>query len=65
MVTAEDFETPSEGAIDDLYYISFSAGLQYRFLARRGCRARLDTSLTTLPCSAFDPATGSSSTAAP
>jgi len=31
MVTTEDFETPSEGAIDDLYYVSFSAGLQYRF----------------------------------
>lgn len=31
MVTTEDFDTPSEGAIDDLYYLSFSAGLQYRF----------------------------------
>ncbi len=31
MVTTEDFETPSEGAIDDLYYLSFGAGLQYRF----------------------------------
>lgn len=31
MVTFEDFETPSEGAIDDLYYLAFSAGLQYRF----------------------------------
>lgn len=31
MVTTEDFEKPSEGAIDDLYYLSFGAGLQYRF----------------------------------
>ena len=31
MVTTENFETPDEGAIDDLYYLSLSAGLQYRF----------------------------------
>lgn len=31
MLTADDFETPDEGAIDDLYYLSISAGLQYRF----------------------------------
>lgn len=29
--TTQDFEAPSEGAIDDLYYVAFSAGLQYRF----------------------------------
>ena len=31
MVTTRNFETPSQGAIDDLYYLAFSAGLQYRF----------------------------------
>lgn len=31
MVTTKNFETPSQGAIDDLYYLAFSAGLQYRF----------------------------------
>lgn len=31
LITAQDFETPDEGAIDDLYYLSISAGLQYRF----------------------------------
>jgi opacity protein-like surface antigen len=31
LITAQDFDTPDEGAIDDLYYLSISAGLQYRF----------------------------------
>ena len=31
MVTTKNFETPNQGAIDDLYYLAFSAGLQYRF----------------------------------
>lgn len=31
MITTEDFDTPDEGAIDDLYYLSLAAGLQYRF----------------------------------
>ncbi len=31
LLTADDFDTPDEGAIDDLYYLSISAGLQYRF----------------------------------
>ena len=31
LFTTQDFETPDEGAIDDLYYLSLSAGLQYRF----------------------------------
>lgn len=31
LLTADDFETPDAGAIDDLYYLSISAGLQYRF----------------------------------
>lgn len=31
LITAKNFETPDEGAIDDLYYLAFSAGLQYRF----------------------------------
>lgn len=31
LITTENFETPDEGAIDDLYYLSLSAGLQYRF----------------------------------
>lgn len=31
LITAKNFKTPDEGAIDDLYYLAFSAGLQYRF----------------------------------
>lgn len=31
LVTTEDFDAPNEGAIDDLYYLSLAAGLQYRF----------------------------------
>ncbi len=31
LITADDFETPDEGAIDDLHYMSIRAGLQYRF----------------------------------
>jgi len=31
LVTVDGFETPDEGAIDDLYYVGISAGLQYRF----------------------------------
>ena len=31
VLTTQDFDTPDEGNIDDLNYMSFSAGLQYRF----------------------------------
>ncbi len=31
MVTTKNFEAPSDSSIDDLYYLAFSAGLQYRF----------------------------------
>lgn len=31
LLTADSFDTPDEGAIDDLYYLSLAAGLQYRF----------------------------------
>ena len=31
LITADDFETPDEGAIDDLDDMSIRAGLQYRF----------------------------------
>jgi opacity protein-like surface antigen len=31
LLTTDDFEAPDEGAIDNLYYLSLSAGLQYRF----------------------------------
>lgn len=31
LLTTDDFDTPDEGAIDNLYYLSVSAGLQYRF----------------------------------
>lgn len=31
LYTTQDFETPDEGAIDDLYYLAISAGLQFRF----------------------------------
>jgi len=31
LLTTDDFEAPDEGAIDNLYYLSVSAGIQYRF----------------------------------
>lgn len=31
LLTTDDFDAPDEGAIDNLYYLSISAGLQYRF----------------------------------
>lgn len=31
LYTTQDFKKPDQGAIDDLYYLSLSAGLQYRF----------------------------------
>ena len=31
LLTTDDFDAPDEGAIDNLYYLSVSAGLQYRF----------------------------------
>jgi opacity protein-like surface antigen len=31
LITADSFDAPDEGAIDDLYYLSLAAGLQYRF----------------------------------
>jgi opacity protein-like surface antigen len=31
LYTTRDFKKPDQGAIDDLYYLSLSAGLQYRF----------------------------------